>query len=230
MKIVATVRTLNEARNIPHFCAAYDWADMVLVADGGSDDDTVSIAEHFPNVYIKEFTERIELEDGGWMNPEPAHINFLIEWAIDAGAQWIIFDDADCRPNPALKRDARGLMERTWEPAVYLHRLYLWGEDEYFPKYNVSTALWAWRPDKLAVSWDEHGVTNFFQGGMQGAHPDQALHLPAPPYCCLHHFAPDEATVQAKMERYAAWGHPQVHPLESIYAPPVALPEWVYAD
>lgn len=230
MKIVACVRTLNEERMIPHFCAGYDWCDKVLIADGGSGDWTVKTAGLFPNVWVRPFEERLELDDGGWMNPEPAHINFLIEWAIEEEADWIVFDDADCWPNPLLRWKARQILESAWEPAVFLNRLYLWGEAEYFPKYNVSTALWAWRPERVAIGWDETGVNNFFDGGMQGADPDEALHLPAPPYACLHHFAPDEETVQGKMARYAAWGHPQVHPLESIYAPPELLPEWVYGN
>jgi glycosyltransferase involved in cell wall biosynthesis len=228
MNIIACVRTLNEERNIPHFCAGYDWADKILIADGGSDDWTKKTARLFPNVWIRDFETRFELEDGTWMNPEPEHINFLLEWAIDEGADWIVFDDADCWPNPALKRDARQILESAWEPSVFLYRLYLWGEDEYFPKYNVKSSIWAWKPDEMVIFWDEHKANNFFQGMIIEVDHDKVLHLSAPPYACLHNFAPDEETIQKKMDRYASWGHPIKHPLESIYAPAEPLPKWVY--
>lgn len=229
MKIVTVTKTLNEERNIAHFCAAYEWADMILIADGGSEDDTLEIAGHFPNVHTRDFDKRVDLPDGSFMNPEPEHLNFIIEWAIQENADWIILDGADCWPNPALERDARGILEKAREPAVHLHRLYLWGQDEYFPKYNRKRfALWAWRPGKLTIACEENGKTTCFDAPMLGIEPNRALNLPMPPYCCLHHFAPDEATVQFKMKRYAAWGHPQVHPLESIYAPARPLPGWVY--
>ena len=227
-KIVATVRTLNEERNIAHFCAAYAWADAVLVADGGSEDRTVEIAGYFPHVLVRAFEERVETSDGSFMNPEPRHVNFLINWALEEEADWIIFDDADCWPNPALNRKARAILEGTDKPMVYLHRLYLWGQDEYFPKYNICTALWAWQPNEVDVFWEEKGLTNF-ESQVRGVDPERALHLEAPPYCCLHYFAPDEVEVQRKMARYEAWVYPQVHPLQSIYAPPEPLPEWVWS-
>lgn len=227
MKIIACTRALNEERNIAHFCAGYDWADMVLVADGGSTDGTVEIANLFPNVWVREFAVRVPVGKG-WMNPEPQHMNFTVEWAEEEGADWIIYDDADGWPNPALKRDARAILEGVKQPGVYLYRFYLWGQDEYFPKYNVNTSVWAWRPSVWHVRWEEATQFNF-ETHIHGLQSKKALHLEAPPYCLLHNFAPDEAAVQIKLERYAGWGFPQIHPLASIYAPPEALPEWVHA-
>ncbi len=59
MKIGVLVRTLNEAHRIGQFCEAYKLADRILVADGGSEDNTVSIAESFKNVEVKKFVEQI---------------------------------------------------------------------------------------------------------------------------------------------------------------------------
>lgn len=229
MKIVAVTKTLNEERNIARFCAGYDWCDAVLVADGGSCDRTAEIARGFPNVQVRTFDVRVPVDGPEpFMNPEPAHLNFIIDWAVAEEADWVILDGADTWPNPALKRDARTLMQDTGQAAVHLHRLYLWGADRYFPKYNVSHALWAWRPALIDIHCEERGIS-CFEARMLGIDPARALLLAMPPYCCLHNFAPDEETVQHKLARYAAWGHPQVHPLHGIYAPPVPLPEWVYA-
>jgi hypothetical protein len=162
----------------------------VLVADGAAD-STLDVAELFPNVCARHFAERVQVGDT-WMNPEPAHVNFLIDWAIAEGADWIIFDDCDCWPNPALKRDGRHILEETDAPGVHLYRLYLWGKDEYMPKFNVSDTIWAWRPALQTVHWPETSHFNF-ASQVQGINPGSALHLDAPPYCCLHHFAPDEA-------------------------------------
>ncbi len=227
MKIIAVTKTLNEERNIASFCRGYDWADMILIADGGSIDGTVKIANRFPNAHTRDFGHRIDIQGApeGFMNPEPEHINFLIDWAIEEGADWIVLDGADCWPNPHLKREARRLFEETDRDAVHLHRLYIWGTDEYFPKYNGGGyALWAWRPDRLDIRCEENSDT-CFDSQMVGIDLLRALIL-CPPFCLLHYFAPDEGAVQMKSRRYGAWGHPQVHPLDSIYAPPEPLPEW----
>lgn len=225
-RIVVCVRTLNEEKNIGRFCEAYAWADRVLVSDGGSEDDTRRIAQTFPNVLLFDFEEWV-LSPGGerWYNPEPRHCNQLIRLAIAEDADWIVFDDADCVPNRALITAARGILEGCPSSQVFLNRLYVWGSDQYFPKYNVSTSLWAWDPATVDVYWPETSNTNF-ETTISGLFPEQGAHLPAPPFCCLHYYAPDPETVEAKLRRYSDWGHPQVHPLESIYAPPQPLPDW----
>ena len=66
MKIVVIVRTKNEGLNMGRFCTNYrDCADLILVADGGSEDHTVDIAKCFANVKVRDFTERIEFEVNG---------------------------------------------------------------------------------------------------------------------------------------------------------------------
>lgn len=222
MRIIAVTKSLNEERNIERFCLGYAWADAVLVGDGGSEDATVELAQQFVNTQVREFTERLPIADG-FMNPEPAHLNFIIDWAIVEEADWIILDGTDCWPNKALQKAARKILESTDRPAIHLHRLYLWGTEHYFPKYNVSHALWAWRPAVIDIR-SAAGLTSF-EAPMVGIDPDRALLLD-PPLVCLHHCFPDEAEVQRKMARYAMWGHPMVHPLASIYAPPEPLPEW----
>lgn len=151
-KIIAIVRTRNEEKTIARYCRQHNFADEILVADGGSTDNTVAIANIFFNVTVRQFTEEIELEKGYTRNPDYKHINFLIEWAEDEGADWIVLDDCDTNPNYALQRDARmfmkwaGLRSKVYPkgcagvqaPQVFVRENNLW-----FPE-MVSQRYWAW--------------------------------------------------------------------------------------
>ena len=221
MKIVVIVRTLNEETNIAEFCDGHKWADQILIADGGSTDNTKGIAGLFDNVKVRDFEQRHYLPNGLFMNPEPAHINYLIDWANCEGTDWIVLDDADSWPTPALQRDARKLIESTYTDYVMLTRLYLWGEDQYLPKINEGggPCLWAWRAE-MGIRWAD-GLT-MFDTVAPIPNIGRALIL-EPPYADLHHFSRNYETKRA---RYAAWGHPQ-QPIEGgIYWPPEPLPEW----
>lgn len=227
MRIVVITKALNEEANIAQFCTGYSWADLILVADGGSSDDTRELAAGYSNVKVRDFGQRIELPDGSFMNPEPAHINFLIDWAVEEGADWIILEGCDCWPNPALKAKARDFFR--WAEVedcdgIMLYRLYMWGENEYFPRINAAGAAgWAWRPARVDCHTDE-AHTTYFDAVMPGPDPDRCLRLD-PPYVCLHYFEPDK-----KAKRYAAWGHPQTPIQQSIYWPPEPLPEWAKGE
>jgi len=227
MKVVTIVRTLNEEENIARFCLHHRFSDLVLVADGGSTDRTVEIAAKFDYVRVRKFEQRIPLPDGSFMNPEPAHFNSLIDWATEEGADWVVYDDCDSHPNRELRQDARYLMEfvagNTGCNGIMVNRLYLWGQAQYFPKASVGANQWAWMPERVTVRCQGEG-NSFFETVIPTIGP--AYELSAPPYCLLHHYAPNEEAVQEKMRRYEAWGRPQTHPLKSIYAPPETLPEW----
>lgn len=232
MKLVVINKTLNEERNIARFCHGFDWADLILVADGGSQDQTASIAETFGNVKVRPFEQRLTLPDGSFMNPEPAHVNFLLDWAIEEGADWVIFNGCDTWPGPELKRDARQLFSKVPARATSVKALqiYLRGKDQYFPRMNiVGPALWAWRPDELDMHCDE-AATSFFETNMPKIDHERSVAFVAPPYYLLHHFYPDEQVYRAKMERYRQWGYPQTPILESIYAPPESLPDWIKVE
>lgn len=229
-RIIVVVKTLNEERNIENFCRGHSFADKILVADGGSTDRTVELTRGLDNVEVRDFEQRIEMDDDpmGFMNPEPQHINFCIDWAIEEGADWIVLDGCDGWPNPKLGNAARRIMEEIAESMIYVKRLYVWDRDEVFVNLGKEPAMWAWRPSKVAVRSEEpKGATTCFEAKMIGAHgPRRTLPLP---YVLLHYFYPDEATVKMKMARYAAWGHPQVHPLEA-FGPRVKIPREVLEE
>ncbi len=230
-KIIVTVRTLNEEANIADFCESYKWADLILITDGGSTDQTVRIAERLPRVKVLDVSHlQIPMAGSplGFITPEPHQTNIGIKWAVEQGADWIIRDEADCWPNPALRLEARQLLDAAAEPSVFVNRLYLWGGEEYFPKYNrAGQSLWAWRPDRANIYCDE---SRPLANGLKGLPPAPERLLLEPPYVCLHHFCPDETTIERKRQYYAAIGSLWTHPLVSIYAPPEPLPAWVYDE
>lgn len=230
-KIIVTVRTLNEEANIADFCRCYGWANVILVTDGGSTDETVQIAESLPRVKVRDVSHlQIPMAGTalGFVTPEPHQTNIGIKWAVEQGADWIIRDEADCWPNPALRLEARELLDAAAEPSMFLYRLYLWGEERYFPRYNkAGQSLWAWRPDRVNIYFDE---SRPLANGLKGLPPVAQRLLLEQPYVCLHHFCPDQATVERKIQHYAAIGSRWIHPLASIYAPPEPLPGWVYDE
>ena len=220
MKIVVICRTLNEESLIADFCNNHQFANLILIADGGSTDKTKQVAKTYFNVKVKDFTKQIDI-GGVLTNPESEHINFLINWAIVEQADWILLDDADSWPNLALQKDARKILERTNKSCVLINRFYMWKQDHYFPKINeAGPGLWGWNPRRIDIHWPEGQPTMFETVGPM---PDNAIILKKP-YAGLHYFCHNR---EEKLKRYAAWGHPQL-PLENgIYWPPELLPEWV---
>lgn len=225
MKIVVVTKSLNEEHNIERFCQGYSFADAILVADGGSTDKTVELAQQFGNVKVRNFPLKIDMPDApaGFMNPEPQHLNFCIDWAVEEKADWICLDGCDCWPNPKLHREARSIISNASEPMIFVRRLYIWGQDEFFPSPSKYTSLWAWRPVKLNIRSEEPpGAFTCFDTKMLGIEGPR-LELPAG-CCCLHYFCPDEETVALKLKRYAAWGFPQIHP-RVVFGSRIKLPK-----
>lgn len=223
MKITVMVRTLNEVEHIERFCRWYDFADKILVADGGSTDGTIELAQKYDYVEIRKFLDKIELPDGSFMNPESRHANFLIDWAKEDGAEWVILDDCDCVPNSHLYKAARDILREAQLPVVNVRRLHLWMKTQYFPKMGKAASLWAWQPNKVHIYGEDRKDLGIQIRGI----PDESGRVDVePPYCLLHDIYPDEATVERKLSRYEAWGMPQDNPLDWQYAPAEPLPEW----
>lgn len=213
LKIIATVRTRNEEANIARFCDAYrGTADEIIVADGGSRDATVEIANQQAKTTVLYFPDEMQAQGGHRINPQGKHTNYLIKYATARGADWIIFDDCDCVPNFVLRPQVRELIERTereGKVAIFARRVYMWGTELHFPLlHEAGTSLWAFRAD-TGVNADESDPWHLKmrwhnEGNLTDLRP-LAAHLEFPE-CLLHFTWPSEEATQEKLEYYRMSG------------------------
>lgn len=216
-KIIVTVRARDESHNIEKFCLSYADADKILVADGGSMDNTVELAKQFPNVEVREFTERTPMQNGLWRNNDSHHANFLFDWADEYDYDWLIYDDCDCIPNYLLRQDYRKIMEETTDNVIMVTRIYFWGTVHHFPDMakpgvdhtQYEPTLFAWRKEvklrtiNIPPAYDFQirdgiRITNFQA-------QDKVLNL-FPPYALLHYSWIDPERVKYKVWNYVASG------------------------
>jgi len=223
MKIVVAVRCYNEEKNIERFLRGYDFADHIVVSDGGSTDDSVSLLKQNPKVILHHFDYQ-ETVGGETWNTDAPHMNFVLDKAKELNPDWLIFDDMDDVPNSSLRIHARDILERGSSGVqVNAFRLYMWGEDKFFPQMNnyfdlAYTSLWAWRPHRI----DIHADKDVKHGTLVGLSPEPVKLIP--PYCLLHYsWHPD--TIDKKVARYNALGLPMNHPSE-FAGEAMPLPEW----
>lgn len=214
MKTYVIVRTRNEERNIVRFCKANAWADKILIADVGSEDDTVKLAQCYPNVKVRHFEERVYGENDLWRSPHGKHWNFLIDWAVEEGADWILHDDCDSVPTLDLQRMIRPFLEKTGSPFVYAYHIYIWGDHQYFPDLNkVGQSLYGFRADSgLRFSEENPWSTDLVE-----RIPKEKITPLDYPDCLLHYFCPDEKEVERKATFYRESGQipGYLHPLQS---------------
>lgn len=225
MKIVVAVRCYNESKNIARFMQGYDFADEIIVSDGGSTDDSVSILETYSKVRLFHFPEQETINGETW-NPDAPHMNFVLDIAKEYNPDWLIFDDMDCVPNLELKINWRWVFEEkalVWQQ-INVFRLYLWGDNKYFPHMNRNfdsnyRSLWAWRPNRINI----HADKDIKHGTLVGINGETAIGLDIP--MCLLHKSYGPETIDAKLKRYNALGLPMLHPLETN-GELADLPEW----
>ena len=225
MKIITVVRTRNEESRIERFIRSYQWADKILVADGGSEDNTVSLCKSLPKTEVRYFDKKVKIGDEGqnWRNPHGEHINFMIDWATEEGADWIIFDDCDCIPNYLVKEDARHFLKRTEEDCVMLTRIYFYKEDRYFEKLTKPTgdwtpSLWAWKTKKSLRAKELNPLEHTID--ISGLSKREIM----PPYCLLHYFYPSDEFMQKKLDFYRIYRPTILDPKE--YGGELLEKEW----
>ena len=125
LPLTVVIPTLNEAWQIADALDALHWADEVIVADGGSTDDTVAIARE-RGVTV------IEMPGGSLAGQRNAAI-------AAARNEWILALDADERVTEALRRELRQVLAAPAHPAyrIRFENVYLgrerrrgrWGRD-----------------------------------------------------------------------------------------------------
>lgn len=228
MKIVVAARCYNNVEYVERFLRGYDFADEIVISDGGSTDGSVELLEDAEfldgRVNLIRFTETETINGHTW-NPDAPHMNFVLDAAKSLDPDWLIFDDFDCVPNINLRSDARDIFEFAFSSDVIqvnAFRIYLWGKYEYFPQMNNGfdsnyKSIWAWQPKRVNIYADP----NVKHGTLVGLTTNWGLEIP---YCLLHKsWHPD--TIQAKMDKYNAIGLPMNHPL-SFAGKPEELPLW----
>ena len=219
MKIFATTRTLNEEKNIARFVMSYQWVDKVLIADGGSEDDTVKIAKKLPNTEVRVFDEKAYSDDKKvWRNPHGKQINFIIDWAEAEGADWIIFDDCDCVPNSYLKGMDDQFYLGGWNEKfdylmvtrIYLYRDYLYFRELTCPTGDWTPSLWAWKANKGIRAKEDNPWEHYIDIHKKGL----VRHDLMPPICLLHYFYPSKEYMKKKLDFYRHMRPSILDPLE----------------
>lgn len=210
-KIIVAVRVRNEQARIERFCRAYAHADMILVADGGSVDNTVALAKQFHNVTVRDFPGRTPLANGYWRNNDSDHANFLFDWADEYDYDWIIYDDCDCVPNYLVRQNYRNIFDTTTDNVVMITRMYFWGKVQHFPemampdKVNYEPTLYAWRKEVKLRTINVPPAYDFqIRDGIRITNfPAQEKVMKLfPPYCLLHYSWEDANYVQTKILNY----------------------------
>lgn len=234
MNIVVAIRTYNEEKNIRQCCEAYQFADKILIADGGSQDNTVLLAKTYPKVSVREYLTKVRCANGIWRNPDGPHINFLLEWADEEGADWIIEQDCDQRPNKYLKQDARKIFEGATKDFIQVTQLFLWGKDHYFPDLSGESVgwmqgLWAWRASTHLRVIDKMPHFEFTLNGVNSIDINKTGREQniLPPYCFMHFGWQTEEQVNAHLEYYrkSELISGMLHPLK-FGGRLALLPEW----
>lgn len=230
MKIVFCVRTFNEHRNIERFCNSNAWVDKILIADGGSSDDTVSLAQQFPFVEVRPFHEMVEGKNGKKRNPEGKHWNFLLDWADEEKADWILIDDCDSVPTQFLRERIRTYIEMAnlhGVPGIGIRRIYMWGMNEWFRDFNQQGhVIWAWDNHKCHVRLDEKDPWGIITYGYPNHKDITKIEFPN---ALLHYTFPDPETAERKYRFYKESGMMGVveHPLDSMGVR-VPISDWMH--
>jgi N-acetylglucosaminyl-diphospho-decaprenol L-rhamnosyltransferase len=176
--VTAAVITLNEERNLAGLLPALDWADQIVVVDGGSRDATVAVARrHGCRVAVRPFDTFARQR------------NHALRLAT---GNWVLSIDADERPTPGLvaeirrritqsRADAFRVPIRSW---IFGRRLRLSGTQDDWPVRLFRRRAGRWTGD-VHEAVEVSGCVGRLR------------------HWLIHHTTPDLETFLAKMHRYA---------------------------
>lgn len=217
MNITVCIRTLNEMENIDKCIDAYPFANKILVADGGSTDGTFELVndmKHYDiRIKARHYEVKVECQNGIFRNPDGPHLQFLYDWALEEGADWIISQDCDQRPNYLLKQDARDIFSKSDKDFILVTQLFLWGKDKYFPEMSGADhgwmqGLWAWRANINMKVIDRMPHFEFSYDGNVAIDLDRSPRSQRllPPYCFMHYGWPTPEKVIQHVDYYRKSG------------------------
>jgi glycosyltransferase involved in cell wall biosynthesis len=213
-RIICTCRVRDEEHNIERFLRTYQWADKILIADGGSIDRTIELASVYPKTEVRKYENKIYKNDLVF-NPVMDMINFLLDWAENEEyPDWVIFDDADCVPNVAMQKIAREFIENCAGDFILSNRVYVYGTTQYFSEMSLQSqgwtgGIWAWRGG-LGMRTDNVDTIHQTFSIKDLSNACEMKH----PACRLHYFCQTEEDIQKKLSLYRTFDTPEVkHPL-----------------
>ena len=227
MNVTVMCCVLNEESNIERYCEVYlRFVDRILICDGGSTDRTVELAKGFPKTTVVHFDESIDF-DGHMWNPLGKMHNFAYEAATKHDPDWLITDECDSIPTWALQQTARWEMKTPGADIIGVPRIYIVGEDKYYPKLSF-VGLWGWahRPKRI------NG--RYWEGNHKALRrPELTLdtrfwHKLEKPFGLLHYGWPNEEVIKRKTEVKRASGSlpPYGTPIPTNAGETLELPEW----
>lgn len=121
--VTVVIPTLNESARIEACLRSVAWAGEIIVADGGSEDDTVARA--------RQAGARVLDVPGGWIADQR-------NAAIAAAAhEWILALDADETASPELREELLGILTAPGAAAYRIRRRNFWQGEE------LATGSWA---------------------------------------------------------------------------------------
>ena len=186
--LTVVIPTLNEAEQIGELVKSLAWAGEVIVADGGSHDDTVTIARQAGARVLESTGPTIAAQRNA---------------AIAAAShQWVLAVDADERVGEDLARELAAVL------AAPAHAAYRIRRRNFYLGVELTRGHWGRDWVTRLFTRERRYVERRVHENLEPV-PHPGL-LSAP---LLHHPYRDLSDQLEKMERYARWGAQDLHDL-----------------
>lgn len=214
MLISVTVRCLNEKELLPIFIRNHQFADEIIICDGGSTDGSRELVRGASalgdtEVRLEDFSEKVQGISGGWRNPEGRHVNFAID---QCRGEWIWLTEMDAIPTNQLQGEVRGIIKGGCLPAIgtvlyYLAPRKMGHPYEHYPVLIAGHGLTCWHRSLNVRAVEEYDFTPHVPF-------EKPMELLESPLARVHLSWVSEEVVQRKIKFYK-----EVHDLSSYDHP-----------